>query len=156
MPDFERVAAAWSNHGGGNLFKYDDLDALVIGKSAHARIRFSCFTQPDCFSITVRGSRGYAETDLFQPYLRCVKPRTGGKQLSPLVNHFVNGKDLMGASVRNFRNKIMQRTPYEGLHRLLDQTYAALLNGSHPPISFEDMDRTSRLVEALLAEGNQV
>jgi predicted dehydrogenase len=156
LPDFERVAAAWSNHGGGNLFKYDDLDALVIGKSAHARIRFSCFTQPDCFSVTVRGSRGYAETDLFQPYLRCVKPRTGGKQLSPLVNHFVNGKDLMGASVRNFRNKIMQRTPYEGLHRLLDQTYAAFLNGSHPPISFEDMDRTSRLVEALLAEGNQV
>jgi predicted dehydrogenase len=154
--EFDRVSAAWSNHGGGDLFKYDDLDALVIGNSAHARIRFSCHTQPDCFAVTVRGSKGYAETDLFQPYLRCVVPRKAGKQLSPLVNHFANGWELMGASMTNFRRKLMQRTPYEGLHRLLDKTYEALLSGNQPPISFDDMARTSRLVEALLAEGNRI
>ncbi|MGB3299076.1 MAG: Gfo/Idh/MocA family oxidoreductase, partial [Phormidesmis sp.] len=37
---FDRVSAAWSNHGGGGLFKYDDLDALVICGQAHGRIRF--------------------------------------------------------------------------------------------------------------------
>lgn len=156
LPDFDRVDAAWSNHGGGNLFKYDDLDAIVISGSTHARIRFSCHTQPDCFAVTVRGSRGYAETDLFQPYLRCVVPRKGGKQLSPLINQFVNGFELMGASVTNFRRKIMQRSPYEGLHRLLQETYEALINGGKPPVSFEDIDRTSRLVEALIAEGNRI
>jgi predicted dehydrogenase len=154
--EFDRVSAAWSNHGGGDLFKYDDLDALVIGGKAHGRIRFSSYTAPDCFAITVRGDRGYAETDLFQPYLRCVVPRSGGKQLSPLVNHFANGWSLMGASARNFRNKIMQKTPYEGLHYLLDQTYRALSNGQTPPIGFEDMARTSRLVEALLAQENRL
>lgn len=156
LPSFERVSAAWSNHGGGDLFKYDDLDALIIGGPVHARIRFSCHTQPDCFSVMVRGSRGYAETDLFQPYLRCVVPRKAGKQLSPLVNHFLSGSELMGASVKNFRRKIMQQTPYEGLHRLLDQTYEALAQGKQPPISFEDMERTSRLVETLLAEKNRI
>lgn len=156
LPDFERVRAAWSNHGGGDLFKYDDLDAIIIGGSVHARIRFSSYTQPDCFSITVRGSKGYAETDLFQPYLRCVCPRPGGKQLSPLINHFVNGYDLMSASFRNFRRKLMQKTPYEGLYKLLDLTYEAIQNGSQPPISFSDMERTSRLIEALLLEENQV
>jgi predicted dehydrogenase len=156
LPDFDRVRAAWSNHGGGNLFKYDDLDAIIVGGSKHARIRFSSYTQPDCFSVIVRGSKGYAETDLFQPYLRCVRPRQGGKQLSPLINHFVNGYDLINASFRNFRGKLMQKTPYEGLYKLLDLTYEAIQNGSQPPISFSDMECTSRLIEALLAEENRV
>ncbi|HBB31983.1 MAG TPA: gfo/Idh/MocA family oxidoreductase [Cyanobacteria bacterium UBA8803] len=156
LPDFDRISAAWSNHGGGDLFKYDDLDAILIAGSQHARLRFSCHTLPECFAVTVRGSRGYAETDLFQPYLRCVIPRKAGKLLSPLINHFVNGYELMGASLTNFRRKIMQQTPYEGLHRLLDKTYEALSEGNPPPISFEDMERTSRLIAALLAEGNRV
>ncbi len=155
LPDFERVSAAWSNHGGGDLFQYDDLDAIVVGNSAHARIRFSAHTAPKSFAVIVRGSKGYAETDLFQPYLRCVIPRAG-EQLSPLINHFVNGYDLIGASIRNFRRKIMQRTPYEGLHVLLDKTYAALLDGTAPPIGFEDMERTNRLINALLLEVNRV
>ena len=102
---FDRVAAAWSNHGGGDLFKYDDLDALVVAGQVHGRIRFSSYTAPDCFAITVRGSRGYAETDLFQPYLRCVVPRSVGKQLSPLVNHFVSG---LGANERE-RSQLPQQ-----------------------------------------------
>jgi predicted dehydrogenase len=153
---FDRVSAAWSNHGGGDLFKYDDLDALVVAGQVHGRIRFSSYTAPDCFSITVRGSRGYAETDLFQPYLRCVVPRSVGKQLSPLVNHFASGWELMSASVRNFRSKIMQRNAYDGLHYLLGETYQALSEGQAPPIGFNDMARTSRLVEALLAQENRL
>ncbi|HZG40781.1 MAG TPA: Gfo/Idh/MocA family oxidoreductase [Nodosilinea sp.] len=156
MPEVERVAAAWSNHGGGDLFKYDDLDALLLNGQQHARLRFSCYTKPECFTLFVRGSRGYAETDLFQPYLRTVIPRAGGEQLSPLVNHFVNGWDLMGSSFKNFRNKVMQRTAYEGLHRLLDQTYTAILNHQPMPVSFDDMDKTNRLIETLLAEENRV
>lgn len=155
IPDFDRVSAVWSNHGGGDLFKYDDLDAIAIAGSAHARIRFSAHTPPKAFNVIVRGSKGYAETDLYQPYLRCVIPRAG-ELLSPLINHFVNGCDLVGASFTNFRNKIMQKTPYEGMHRLLDQTYAALIDGKAPPISFADMERTNRLVNALLSEANRV
>src|SRR4051812_43227387 len=40
LPSWDRVAAAWSKHGDEPLFKYDDLDALVIGGPVHARIRF--------------------------------------------------------------------------------------------------------------------
>lgn len=154
IPDVDRVAAAWSNHGGGDLFKYDDLDATVIAGSTHARIRFSCHTLPKGFHVTVRGSKGYAETDLFQPHLRCVIPRAGDV-LSPLINHFANGCDFIGSSFINFRNKIMQKTPYEGMHRLLDETYQALIDGKEPPISFQDIERTNRLVNALLTVENR-
>ncbi len=152
LPSIDRVAAAWSNHGGGDLFKYDDLDALIIGDSVHARLRFSSHTWPECFEVRVRGNKGYIETDLFQPYLRCVVPRSGGKQLTPLINHFATGVSFATASFKNFRNKIMQKTSYEGLHRFLDLTYTALIDHEPLPVTFDMMERTNRLIDILLQE----
>ncbi|MEL4895846.1 Gfo/Idh/MocA family protein [Crocosphaera sp. Alani8] len=152
LPSVDRVGAVWSNHGGGDLFKYDDLDALVIGDSVHARLRFSHSTWPECFEVKVRGNKGYVETDLFQPYVRTVVPRSGGKQLTPLINHFSSGVSFMGASASNFRNKIMQKTPYEGLTRFLHLTYTALRENKPLPVTFEMMERTNRLIDTLLQE----
>jgi predicted dehydrogenase len=154
--DFSRVAAAWTKHGDDALFRHDDLDALVICGPVHARIRFTSHALPEAFSVAVRGTRGWAETDLFQPHLRVVMPRKGGEQLTPLVNHFVNGASMVKSSVVGFRNKVMQKTPYEGLQTFLRRTYAALAAGTEPPVTFQDMDRASRLVDALLDEGNRV
>jgi predicted dehydrogenase len=154
--DARRVAAAWSKHGDDAIFKHDDLDALVIGGRVHRRIRFTSHAAPDAFTLTVRGSRGWAETDLFQPYLRVVRPRAVGSQLSPLANHMANGWALVGAGVAGFWNKVMQVTPYEGLQRFLAQTYDALAWGGEPPVTFDDMDRASRLVDALLCEKNRI
>ena len=152
--EVERIAAAWSKHGSEALFKYDDLDALVIAGPVHGRIRFTSHASPDCFAVTVRGSKGWAETDLFQPYLRTHVPRTGGAQLSPLVNHLAHGATLARAGVRGFTNKVMQKTPYEGLKTFLDRTYGALSENREPPVTYDDMDRASRLVDALLEQAN--
>jgi predicted dehydrogenase len=154
-----RVAAAWSNHsptGPDDLFRHDDLDALLVLGHAHARIRFSSRTAPDAFAITVRGSQGYAECDLFQPYVKAVFPRTGGKQLSPIVNQIVGGATLAHAGVTNFKNKIMQRSAYEGLHHLIEQTYHAINNNQPMPVTFDDMNGASQLVDALLSEANRL
>jgi predicted dehydrogenase len=150
--DFSRVHAIWSNHTGNPVLKDDDLDATVLIGDVHGRIRLSSVTAPDTFAVTVRGTRGFAETDLFQPHLRVAVPRPGGKQLTPLVNQFVSGCTLAKASVVGFKNKVMQHTPYEGLATFLDRTYAALRAGTEPPVTFDDMDRTSRLVDALVAQ----
>lgn len=156
LPGVDRVSAAWSNHEEDDLFKFDDLDALLIGSHVHARIRFSCHTQPDCFTFCVRGSKGYAETDLFQPYVRSVIPRPVGKQLTPLANHFITGLEFASASVRNFRRKVMQRTSYEGLHALLGETYSALIQNKPLPIQFTDMEQSIRLIEVLLDEKHRI
>jgi len=154
--DFSCVAAAWTKHGDDKLFRHDDLDALVIAQNVHARIRFTSHALPEAFTVTVRGTRGWAETDLFQPHLRVVVPRKGGEQLTPLVNHFVNGAAMVRSSVVGFRNKVMQKTPYEGLQTFLGHTYDALAAGREPPVTYEDMDRASRLVDALVDEANRV
>ncbi len=154
--EFTRIAAAWSNHGGNRLFTYDNLDALLIGRSKdgpiHGRLRFEAGAAPDTFSIRVRGSQGWAETDLFQPYNRMVLPRPGGEKLSPIVNHVVNGANLINDGIRNVGRKLLQQSPYEGLHRMLDQTYAALANGDPLPVSPEDMMAASKLVDRLLED----
>jgi predicted dehydrogenase len=156
MPSWDRIAAAWSKQGDHPLFKYDDLDALLIGAKAHARIRFSTYTAPDAFTVTVRGTKGWAETDLFQPHVRTNVQRPVGKQLNPLANQFLGGCGLVRASVVGFRNKVLQKTPYEGLATFLDRTYAALRHNAEPPVGFDDMDRASKLVDALLSEENQI
>jgi predicted dehydrogenase len=148
--DFSRVRAVWSNHTGDPVLKHDDLDATVLIGDAHGRIRLSSVTAPDTFTLTVRGTRGTAETDLFQPHLRVAVPRPGGKQLTPLVNQLVNGLGLARSSVVGFTNKVMQHTPYEGLATFLGRTYAALRAGGEPPVTFGNMDRASRLVDALV------
>ena len=156
MPIYDRVVASWSKHGDNPLFKYDDMDALLMAGDACARIRFTAHTAPDAFYVMVRGSKGWAETDLFQPHLRVALPRPVGRQLTPLANHFLNGWELVRSSVVGFGNKVMQKTPYEGLGRFLQQTYAALRSGTELPVTFEDMDQTSKLVDALLNEENRI
>ena len=153
---FDRIAAAWSNHSNDPLFRYDNLDAVLIGAGQdgpiHGRLRFDADTGPDTFTVTVRGTTGWAQTDLFQPYNRTVAPRPGGSQLSPIVNHVVNGASLMNDGIRNVGRKILQQTPYEGLHKMLDLTYGALISGGPLPVTPADMLDASRLVDRLLSE----
>lgn len=156
MPSWDRVVAAWRKQSDHALFKFDDLDALLLSDKVHGRIRFSAHTAPDTFTVTVRGTKGWAETDLFQPHVRTSLQMSVGKQLNPLANQLVGGCGQVRASVVGFRNKIMQKTPYEGLATFLDRTYSALREGVEPPVGFDDMDRASKLVDALLDEKNRV
>ena len=163
---FERVIAAMSNHGGGDLFTFDDLDALLISRAdvagpetdetpVHGRIRFSCRTSPDLFSLTVRGADGEASTDIFHPHLDVVIDRPGGPQLTPIVNHLVNGVGLARSGARNFGRKLLQHTPYHGLVRFLDQTYTALGADLEPPVTADDVLSAARLVDAIVAAGTR-
>ncbi len=163
---FDRIGAAFSSHQDHPLFAYDNLDAILIGRRiiadkptgppVHARLRFDAGAAPDTFTVCVRGDRGWTETDIFQPYVREVIPRPVGSQLSPIVNHVVNGAGLVRDGVRNVGRKLLQDNPYEGLHHMLDKTYAALADGSPLPVSPDDMIATSELVDQLLDERHRL
>jgi predicted dehydrogenase len=150
LPSFERVSAHWSNHGGGELFKYDDLDALVIGENVHARIRFTCSGWPDSFLITVRGTEGSAYAELFHPHVSVSRPRAVGAQLSPVADQVARGLGLIRGGLAGFWNKLGGVTPYQGLQRFLEETYQALEENREPPVTYADMEGASALVTALL------
>lgn len=149
------VDSRWSRHGGLAHVPVDDLDSMLVGTgpdgAVHGRIRFSALLAPDTFEITVRGSLGYAQVELFSGRVTDVLPRPGGKQLSPIVNMMVGGASLFVGGPRSLRRKIMQQGPYVGLARFLDLTYAALAAGSPPPVTPDDMRRASELIDRLVA-----
>lgn len=147
------VKAVWSNHGGGDLFRYDDVDALVRFGELHGRIRFTCHAGPDAFAVAVRGRRGHVEADLFHPRLRVVRPRAGGPHIGAAVDAMLGGAALAYSGPANLARKVRGRwSAYEGLHRLVHETYHALQSGGEMPVTFADMDAASRMLDALVRE----
>ena len=154
--DAERISAHWSNHGADDgLWRWDDLDATIVAGPCHLRLRFSASTRPEAFSLVVRGDLGEAETDLFQPYLTVRAPRAVGKELTPVVDHVMNGSRMAAAGARNLVQKLLQHSAYHGLHRFLEATYAALQTGGPPPLSHRDIEAATVLIDRLVAPENQ-
>lgn len=154
-PEVVDVQGSWRNVSGAPQIGFDEMEAMITLPDGTAAARFSSRIQPDRFRLSVRGTEGTVETDMYQPYLRFETAR-GRKVLSPLLNHAVNGASLIGSSVRNLRNKVLQHTPYHGMPRMLDALYAAVRHGTAPPITALEMERTSLLVDALAGEAVRV
>jgi predicted dehydrogenase len=155
VQSFDTVTAHWSNHGGGDLFRYDDLDALCIGHGpdgpVHLRVRFSCYIKPEELRLSVRGSLGSVSAELMNPQVDIVRPRAAGKQLTPIANQVMNGLNLTATGPRNLYGKVMGKTPYEGLTKFLDRVYGTLLNNDPTPISNDNVIAAARLIDSLVA-----
>jgi predicted dehydrogenase len=153
LPDgpFGEPQAIWRNLSGNSMVGFDDLDAICTVGDGVVRLRFASALKPEGFRILVRGTRGQAETDVFQPYLRVEIPRARGP-LSSLANQAVNGASLLKSSVTGLRDKVLQHTPLHGMPRMLGQFYAAVAGDGPSPMSPSDVRRPMELVE-LLVEG---
>jgi predicted dehydrogenase len=143
------VTARWRNLSGNPHAVYDDLLASFEVGQALGVLRFSATSRPECAAIRIRGTRGTVETDLYQPYLRLEVPRSRS-QLSSVVNQVVNGTAMAASGARGLRNKVLQHTPYHGLTRFLDVFYAGLAGGT-PPVTTAELQRTTALIDALVA-----
>ena len=152
----DTVRSAWRNHGGGDLFAYDDLDALVIADDIHGRIRFSCSQWPDSFSIEVRGSKGTLYAELFNPLFLETIPRSGGRHLTPLINSIKSARRMFRAGFGSIRGKIRNVGAYDGLRRHLAVIYEKLRSGAEPPVSYKQMDEASRMIDTLLDPENAI
>lgn len=144
------VHSVWRNRSGVAALRYDELSGLIATDNGFVRVRFSGHTEPLACRIAIRGTKGAAETDLYQPFLRAQLERPGGK-LGPLVDHAVNGIGLLGASTRNFRDKLLQKTPYHGMNVMIPRFYEAVAGRGETPVTTADMLRTSETIDRLVA-----
>lgn len=155
IPEWTTVLSAWNGHAGADHIPVDDLDAILVGRGVdgpvHARIRFSALCGPDEFEITVRGTEGWAQSELFGGRWVEVRPRKVGAQLTSIANLVVGGATMLFDGPRSFKRKIMQEGPYSGLKRYLDETYAALANGSPVPVGPREMLAASELIDRVVA-----
>ena len=139
------------NLSGNSHAVFDHLDALVRAGGKRGRLRVVSDVHPDMFRVMIRGTRGSAEADLFNPFLRFDGDPDIGKR-APL-GQIRNGLALARAGLRNFREKILQHGTYHGMPRMLDAIYQSIRDGSPPPISEGDMLDSARLIDRLVQLG---
>jgi len=152
----ESVRAAWRNYGGGNLFKYDALDAAVFSDGIIGKLNFSSNQWPDAFTVKLRGTEGKAVSELYHPLCVITGRRSVGQHLTPLVNSISAARTIRRAGFGSLWNKIRNKGAYEGLRRFIDLTYQALNTGIEPPVTYKHMDEASRLVDLLLLQENRI
>ncbi len=129
--------------------EFDFLDALIDFGTVRGRLRVAADCAPAAFQIIVRGSKGSAEIDLYNPALVFSGAPNIGKR-APL-GQIVAGMQYIRSGMANFRNKVMQHGTMHGLPRMLDTIYAAIANDQPLPFSDADLIATAMLTDRLIA-----
>lgn len=144
-----RVCGILENLSGNARVGFDHLDALVLSDNCRGRLRISSDLKPDMFRLIVRGSKGIAESDFYNPYLRVQLSEDSGKWAP--FEQVRAGYRLARSGFGNLRDKVLQHGTYHGLPRMLDAIYKALASGGSSPIAASDIEATAALVDALVA-----
>lgn len=132
----------------------DELRALVAAGPACATITVTSHAQPSAFGVTVRGTEGAIELDVYAQRLHVANR---GGRIGKLVDDLRHGTDRLGQALAGAGRVATGRNDYvEGLGTLLEGFYAAARGSASPPITAEEMDATNRLLFDLFDEGNRL
>ena len=132
----------------------DELRALVTTRGASAAIAVTSHAQPSTFAVTVRGTEGMIELDVFAQRLHLAN-RQG--RVGRLVDDVRRGTDEVAGALAGAGRTVTGRNDYmEGLGTLVDRFYSAIRTGGPPPLSLADMDATNKLVFDLVDDRNRL
>lgn len=150
----DHVWARLSRLSDETMFRYDDLDAMLLGSTPsgplRVRMRFDAVGHPEAFELRVHGSSGEASIELFQRRIEHRLARARARQLAPVMDQVAAGISLWRSAAINLIAKLQGRTPYEGIAELLEQTYRALVDGAQPPVTPTDIRSASRLADRII------
>ena len=149
----DHVSGFLENRSGNARVGFDHLDALIEAGDVRGRLRVASDVAPPAFRLVVRGTDRSAEGDFYNPFLRIEGGAKIGKR-APL-EQIGSGLKLARAGVTNFFDKVRQHGTYHGMPRMLDAIYRALQDREEPPISEVDMIATARLVDRIVALGEE-
>jgi len=151
--DHHRLSTAWrpSHTLGGAVV--DNLQVVVEGQNATARIGFSSDSQPDSFTVRVQGTRMRVETNVFEVGLVRTSVIRGPKPLVPIRNMLRRGAAEWRNAARSLSRKLSGGAgAYEGMWELIRRFYDGLSRGTQPPVSIEQIIATNKLYHDILRE----
>jgi predicted dehydrogenase len=148
-----RVAhGVWAKRDPSSPLPSDEFRGLVEGDRATAALCFSSHGRPDAFTVQVSGTRGRATAGLFEPRLVVERMRRVPRPLVPALNGLDEGSTAIRAAGQGLVRKLSGGPGgYEGLWRLIEQTYSALGTGRQPPVGHEQLSGVHRLIDDLVA-----
>lgn len=144
------VRTIWKKRKVDSPLPSDEMRAMLDCERATASLLFSAHSQPDVFWLRVYGTKMRAEANLFEPLLTINKLRGGPKPLIPLFNGLQEARDVRRSAVGGLWRKLSGGPgAYEGLWEFLRRSYAALEQGTEPPITMQQIEDVNRLVADL-------
>lgn len=146
--DPAEVVGTVQNLSGRPEIGIDHIDALVSMGRIRGRLKISPDILPHSFRVTVRGTNGSLDADLYQPFLRHEGPPWVGKR-APL-GLLVQGAQLIRAGARNVRNGLLQHGTYHGMAPMLAAVYEALRAGHPLPVTEVDMIASAMLIDHIV------
>jgi predicted dehydrogenase len=142
------VVGTIRNCSGAPELGFDHVDVLISLGHVRARLRISPDVTPSGMRVTVRGTKGSLEADIYQPYLRHEGvPWVGNR--SPF-GFMVQGAALIRAGGRNVRDRVLQHGTYHGMPRMLAALYEAWRDGRPLPISERDVLASAVLIDRIV------
>jgi predicted dehydrogenase len=151
--EHQRVSSSWQlarEPCGATAY---NVQALVEGRQATARLGFSSDSQPDTFTIRVQGTRMFVQTNLFEVGILQTKLLGGPKPLVPIRNMLGRGRAEWSGAARSLYRKLSGGPgPYEGLWDLVRRFYESLNDATEPPVSPQQILAVNRLYHDILDE----
>lgn len=141
--------SAWEKRDSSSPLPVDEFRALLRCDRSLATVAFSANAQPSGCWLAVSGTRAHAEANLFEPprlTLRRVRP--GAPPLATLIDGVAESRAILRGATAGFWRKLAGTSSYDGLPLFVSKVYAALEDGSPPPVTLDDVDEVARMVAA--------
>lgn len=132
----------------------DELRALVAGERTSGVVAVSRHAQPASFVLTVRGTEGAIEADLYNGRLYVDRPGAGAAKFVNGVRH--GASYLTGTAKLVIDTLTSRRDHFEGLEALLGGFYTAIREEGASPVSLDEMDAVNRVVADLFSPEHQL
>ena len=143
----------WGKHRSESPLPADEFRCIMKGERTTAYVSFSGNCQPDGFWLTVCGTKGQAEANLFEPPRLTLRSlRSGEPALMRMVDGASEARAVLTGSIGGFWRKLAGTSSYDGLGKSVARTYAAIATRSPPPVSLDEIDAAARLVDRFAAE----
>ena len=142
------LRTVWMKQRSESPWPADEFRGFIKGERAPAYVAFSGNAQPDGFVIRVSGTKMHAEANLFEPpRLALRRLRSGEPALAKLIDGVTESSQVLKGTVAAFWKKLGGASPYDGMSEMIGATYRALEKRDAVPISLEEIDEISRLVD---------
>ena len=153
MDGFTGVAA-WQRKLDPAWLSTDELKALLAGERSCGVIAVTKHAQPAHFTLTVQGTQGTIEVDLYNARLHVDAAGSGTVKVTNGIRHGVNYLAATAALVA--KTATSRHDHFEGLGKLLGDFYDAVATSGPSPIAISEMDSVNQVVRELFAARNQL
>lgn len=150
VPEIEEIQSIGQNHGILPPGWQDEIRVLIKAKGISACIGISLNEKPDAMLLTIRGTKGVIQANLYNNILTVQKrsdlPRAVSRGLSAFQEGFQNLKGALGNIFKVARGRIDKSG---GMGPLISKFYEAILTGGDTPISFEKMLAATEMIDRI-------